>query len=206
MRRTKLVLLSACTLALSTVAACKHNDESVRESRTAGTIRNDHDADAIATLTAVGPASPVKGTISLDDNTHGADLLVDIRDAAPGRYTVQILDVGTCAELDDTKPRGSEETTGGGISTGASPAMSSAAILARVDVGNDRTGRTQVALTRAQLGANDPDDLEQHLVILREDRTEQSIQDTTQTIAADTGIMACGTLEDDDDDDHDGEG
>lgn len=198
MRRTHFAFLAASTLALCTAAACKHNDATVRETRTAGTMRDD--VDAVATLSAVGPASPVKGTIALDDNDQGADLIVDIRDAEPGRYAVQILDVGTCAELDDTKPRGSEETTGGGMSAGALPAMSNAAILARVDVGQDRTGRAEVALSKAQLGAHDLDDLEQHLVILREDRSGQSMHDLSQTTAPETGIMACGTLEDDDDD------
>lgn len=146
-------------------------------------------ADQTATLVSVSPAAQVNGSVGLKKTKSGATLIVDLVDAAPGRYLVQMLGAGTCATIDDINPRPSEEATTGAKS--AAPKI----ILGHIDVNADRTGHTELTLTSAQVGAKSFDDLQQHLVVIREDRKAASANGSTTMSEPDTGIMSCGTLE-----------
>jgi hypothetical protein len=151
------------------------------------------EADASAKLISVGPAAQVDGVVGLTETKRGAKLTIHIDDGEPGRYVVQMLDSGTCSALDDANTRGSEETTGGGMSNGARTALTSKKILGRIDVGADRTGHLDVALTRAQLGAKDLAALGQRLVIIREDKAAMG---TAKSLPVpETSVMACGALQ-----------
>jgi hypothetical protein len=152
------------------------------------------DRDMIATLTPISPVAKIEGMVGLKENKDGAQLIIHIADAEPGRYAIQILDVGTCAPLTDSSARDTEETTGEGMTHGSKTAAQLKKIIARVDVKENRTGHAELALSRSQLGTGDIDNLQQHLVVLREDKQTAPLQGTIQSTPPDTSIMACGTL------------
>lgn len=148
------------------------------------------DADASARLSSVGPSAKVEGVVGLAETKNGAKLTIHIDDGEPGRYVVQILDSGTCSALDEANTRGMEETTGGGMTTGARTAVTSKKILGRIEVGTDRTGHMEIALTRKQLGAKEFGALGDRLVVIREDVKAKA----KSVPVPETSVMACGAI------------